>query len=500
MTVFRIILLRILALLLFAGCVAAQWPQFRGPNGSGIGKSPQLPIDFGPGKQVAWKTDLPPGHSSPILSGDRLFLTAVEGGTRAELSVGKMVDKGGKLYTICLNRNTGVILWKKEVPRPRLEQYQPTNSPASPTPVTDGKSVFVFFGDFGLIAYDFAGNERWRVPLGPFNNPNGHGSSPILVDDLLVLLCDQDTNSYLLAVDKNSGRVRWKVERPDVTRSYTTPGVVRRASGPIELIVPGSYNLVSYNARTGEKLWWINGLSWQPKSTPVIDGDVVYAHWWENGGEAEQPTETLTFEEILSRFDANHDKKITREEFAAEPRLQRGFPDTDLGSDGFVDERDWNFYRARRASRNALLAVRLGGRGDLTGSANILWRMQKFLPNSPSPLLYEGVLYLIKDGGILTSLNPKTGEILKQGRLTGALDTYYASPIASGGHVYLLSHQGKMTVLKAGASWEIVGGADFEDECFATPAIADDSIYLRTRSALFCFRKDATVATAAEQR
>ena len=424
----------------------------------------------------------------------------MEGGTRAELSVGKMVDKGGKLYTICLNRNTGVILWKKEVPRPRLEQYQPTNSPASPTPVTDGKSVYVFFGDFGLIAYDFAGNERWRVPLGPFNNPNGHGSSPILVDDLLVLLCDQDTNSYLLAVDKNSGRVRWKVERPDVTAFVYHTGRRPAASGPIELIVPGSYNLVSYNARTGEKLWWINGLSWQPKSTPVIDGDVVYAHWWENGGEAEQPTETLTFEEKLTAVrreprQENHARRVRRRAAAAE-RISR----YRFGERWIRGRARLELLSARRASRNAMLAVRLGGRGDLTGSANILWRMQKFLPNSPSPLLYEGVLYLIKDGGILTSLNPKTGEILKQGRLTGALDTYYASPIASGGHVYLLSHQGKMTVLKAGASWEIVGGADFEDECFATPAIADDSIYLRTRSALFCFRKDATVATAAEQR
>ena len=298
--------------------------------------------------------------------------------------------------------------------------------------------MYVFFGDFGLISYDFKGAERWRLPLGPFNNTNGHGSSPVLVDDLLVLLCDQDSDSYIIAVDKSSGRVRWKVERPEVTRSYSTPAVIKRANGSAELIVPGSYTLTSYDARTGEKLWWITGLSWQPKSTPVVDGDIVYAHWWENGGESEQPAETPTFDEVLARFDANHDRKLTADEVASDERMKRGFADNDLGRDGFSTNAI-GIYRARRNSRNTLLAVKTGARGDLTGTKSILWRMQKFLPNVPSPLLYKGVLYLIKDGGILTAVDARTGEILKQGRLTGAVETYYASPIAAGDHVYLMS-------------------------------------------------------------
>jgi outer membrane protein assembly factor BamB len=170
--------------------------------------------------------------------------------------------------------------------------------------------------------------------------------------------------------------------------------------------------------------------------------------------------------------------------------MQRGFADNDLNSDGFVDEREWNFYRGRRASRNALLAVRTGARGDLTDSRNILWRMQKFLPNVPSPLLYRGVLYLVKDGGILTSVDPKTGKILKQGRLPNALDTYYSSPVAGAGYVYLISQPGKMTVLKAGGEWEVVASNDLEDECYATPAIADNFLYVRTRGALYCFRAE----------
>ena len=477
---------------LFLFCTAmllAQWPQFRGPNGSGVGESSaRLPVRFGPTASVAWKTALPSGHSSPVIWGDRIFLTAAEPGQRKSVALGKIIDVGGKLYTICLDRPTGKILWKREAPRPRLEPYQPTNSPASPSPVTDGKRVYVFFGDFGLLAYGFDGAESWRLPLGPFNNINGHGSSPILVDNLLVLLCDQDTGSYLLAADKETGRVKWKAERPHVTRSYTTPAVLRPARGAAEVIVPGSHELAGYDAGSGEKLWWIHGMSWQPKSTPVIDGEMVYAHWWEAGGEAEAPAQTPPFAEILAKYDSNHDGKLSAEELAPDPRLQKGLPNSDLDGDGYLDERDWNAYRARRASRNALLAVRHGGRGDLTDGHNVLWSMQKFLPNVPSPLLYRGVLYLIKDGGILTSVDPATGRILKQGRLPGALDVYYASPIAGAGNVYLLSQSGKMTVLKAGGQWEVSSLNDFEEDCFATPAIAGSSIYVRTRQTLYCFR------------
>ena len=218
---------------------------------------------------------------------------------------------------------------------------------------------------------------------------------------------------------------------------------------------------------------------WQHRLCPLV------GERWRSG---RPHGSTPSFEDIAQRFDANKDGKISLEEFAAEPRLQRGFSDNDLAGDGYVDERDWNFYRARRNARNTLLAVKTGARGDLTGVSSILWRMQKFLPNVPSPLLYNEVLYLIKDGGILTAVNAKTGEILKQGRLTGALETYYASPVAANGHVYLMSQGGKLTVVKAGPQWEIASTNDFEDEAYATPAIVENAIYIRTRGALYCFR------------
>lgn len=468
--------------------LAQEWPQFRGPNGRGVAQSAKsLPKEIAPDRNVKWRITVPPGHSSPVIWGDRLFLTAAEGGTRRDLEPGRMVDPGGKLLTISLNRHTGKIIWSREAPRPRLEKYQPANTPASTSPVTDGRSVFVFFGDFGLLSYDIEGHERWRLPLGPFNNPNGHGSSPILYQDILYLLCDQDTDSYLLAVDKDSGKVKWKVARPESTRSYSTPAIVQPASGPAELVVPGAYQMTSYDTRTGEKLWWVRGLSWQPKAAPQVEGDIVYAHWWESGGEAEEPAETPELRQMLSKFDRNGDGKLSSEELATEPKLQRGLSDIDLNSDGLIDDRDWNFHRAKRASRNTLIAVRAGGRGDVTNSPRVLWRMQKYLPSLPSPLLYEGIIYLIKDGGILTAAGTADGTLFKQSRLPSAIDTYYASPVAGAGLIYTVSQQGKATVIRAGADWQVVSSSDFGEPVTATPAIAGDRLYLRTRSTLYCF-------------
>jgi outer membrane protein assembly factor BamB len=477
--------MRLYALFLAALPIFGQWPQFRGPNGSGVAEAHNLPVEFGPEKNVVWSVDLPPGHSSPVIARGRIFLTAMDGESLTRIGRDKAADSGqGKLWTICLDQATGKTLWRSPVPRPRREQYQVTNSAASPSPVTDGQNVYVFFGDFGLLAFDWNGKEQWRLPLGPFNNMNGHGTSPILEGDLLLLLCDQDAGSFLIAVDKNTGRVRWRVERPEITRGYATPAIFHPKSGPAEVIVPGAYLLVSYAVETGEKLWWVRGMSWHPKSLPVISGDMIFVHSWETGGEVETPTETPTFEETLATYDANKDGKLSREELPE--RMRNSFADLDLDQDGTVDRREWDFYRARRAARNSLLAVRHGGRGDLTAT-NVVWSMQKFLPNVPSPLYHEGVLYIVKDGGIMTSLDPANGKILKQARLSGAPGTYYSSPVAGDGKIYAISLEGKVSVIKAGAQWEVIGVNDLGDDCLATPAIVDDRIYIRTRNRLYCF-------------
>ena len=168
------------------GLFGADWPQLRGPNGSGLcplcGK---LPTEFGPQKNVLWKTELAPGKSSPVLVGDRIFLTASE---------------GDDLMTICLSRTTGKVQWQRSVRAAKREAQHTLNHRAAPTPVTDGKSVFVFFADFGLVAYDFEGKQRWQLPLGPFNSQHGVVASPVYADGRVILVCDTDTDAYIIAV------------------------------------------------------------------------------------------------------------------------------------------------------------------------------------------------------------------------------------------------------------------------------------------------------------
>jgi outer membrane protein assembly factor BamB len=344
----------------------------------------------------------------------------------------------------------------------------------------------VFFGDFGLLSYGPDGEERWRLPLGPFNNANGHGSSPVLFDGKLVLICDQDTNSYLLAVDPSNGHVLWKTMRPEYTRGYATPAIYRPKSGAAELIVPGSFEVASYALNTGEKLWWVRGMAWQLKSVPLIDRDHIFVTGWEIGGDQERRSNVPEFSKVLGQFDADHDGKLSRRELPSSFGGQ-WWADNDLDHDGMIDAREWQFYQTRDAAENCIVAIRAGGHGDVTKS-HVLWRYRKALPNTSSPLLYQGVLYLVRDG-ILTTLNPETGEVYKQARLSGALGSYWSSPVAADGKIFLANEEGKIVTVRADGAWEILAISDLEEDIFSTPAILDGRIYVRTRAALYCFAK-----------
>ncbi len=466
------LLASILACLCLRESRATDRPQFRGLNGSGVADSPGLPVRFGPDENVIWKTSLPPGHSSPVLSENRIFATGVE-------------DE--KLFTICLDRATGKTLWRREVPRYRKEELHKANNPASPSPVTDGKNVYVFFADFGLISFGPEGQERWKLPLGPFNNPMGMGASPVLAENKVLMICDQESGSFFLAVDKDTGQVKWRVERPEFTRGFATPVLFKPEGGPLQAIVSGSLQLTAYSVETGKEVWWTRGLTWQMKSTPVMNRDTIYVHGWAGGADPGEQEEISAFEEILKKLDKNNDRKLSKEEIA-DPKIINDWQYMDLDRDAYLGERDWRFYQARRSVQNAVLAFRLGGKGDMT-EASFLWRYQKSLPNVPSPLLYNDVLYLMKEGGILTALDAKTGKVLKQGRLQGALGDYFASPVAGADKVFTVSQEGKVTVLKPGADWEILAINDLGDECYATPAMADGRLYVRSKSMLYCFGK-----------
>ena len=455
------------------------WSQFRGTNASGVSDDPgdtELPTNFGPDQNVVWKTPLPAGHSSPVLTGDRIFVTAHD---------------ANKLFVISLDRTNGKVMWRREVPKPRSQELHKNNSPASPSPVTDGQNVTAFFTDFGLISFDRNGKERWRTPMGPFNNPFGMGSSPILAGDKLLLNCDSETDSFFLAVDKNTGKVKWRVERPDATRGFSTPILFQPAKGGLQVLVAGSLKLSAYEVATGKEVWWIRGLTWQIKPTPVFGRDAIYILGWAGGADPGQQEDVPTFEEALKKFDADKDGKLSTDELQ-NPKMQKDWRELDLDRDGLMGRRDWEAYRAKRSVQNGLLAYRIDSRkemrGDLTES-HFMWRYQKSLPNTPSPLFYKDTLYLMKEGGVLTSLDPATGAVLKQGRLREAPGDYYSSPVAAGGKIFTVSEEGKVTVLRAGGDWEVLATNDMDDICHATPAIAGGKIYLRTRNMLYCFGK-----------
>jgi outer membrane protein assembly factor BamB len=293
--------------------------------------------------------------------------------------------------------------------------------------------------------------------------------------------------SYIIALSKKDGRVAWKTDRPEAKSGHSTPILYDPEGGSTQIIVPGSFLLTGYSVETGEKIWWVSGLSFEMKSTPVMQNKTVYVNGY--GSPMNQPGQQIAiapFEEALAG-DGNGDSRLTQEE--VDERTKSMFSFIDLNGDGFLDSADWGFYRASMASTNGMLAIKAEGKGDMTDS-NVLWQYHRSVPQLPSPLLYGGVLYMVNDGGIVTSFKPESGEVIAQGRLEGAVDKYYASPVAADGKIYFASEQGKVAVLEPGGSLKPIKVSDVGDMCYATPAISNGRIYLRTPNTLYCFGKE----------
>ena len=459
---------------LVTGVTAAgppDWSRFRGPNGSGISTATGIPTEFGPAKNVVWRTAMPKGHSSPVLLDDRIYLTGL---------------RDGSLVTLALDRHAGRILWEREAPRVPTKVVDKRNNPASPSPAVERDGVYVFFPDYGLIAYDAAGKERWAMPLGPFSNIYGMGASPVIVGDLLVLVCDQSLGSFIMAVDKRSGRIKWKVDRPEARSGHSTPVIWRDQEGKDQILVPGSFLLTSYEAATGRKLWWVRGLSFEMKSTPVIGGDTVYVNGY--GAPVNDPGNKVKVppaDEVWKTSDADGNKLLTKAEF---PKYTAGwwFEAADLDASGSLTPGEWEYYRAALDSENGMLAIRLGGTGDMTDVA-VRWKYQRSVPQLPSPLLYGGVLYMVNDNGIITTLNPDTGVVLKQGRLTGALGPHFASPVAADGHIFFTTEAGAIVVVAPGGDFAPLAINPLGEDTYATPAFADGRLYVRTTATLYAF-------------
>jgi outer membrane protein assembly factor BamB len=462
--------MRILCLVvLLAGAASGQWERFRGPNGAGVSESAGLPVEFGPAKNLVWRVELPPGHSSPVISAGHIYLTAVE---------------HDQLYTFCVDQSSGRILWRREAPRPRREKLHSLNNPASPSPVTDGENVYVFFPDFGLLSYTRDGVERWRRMFGPFRNLYGIGASPVLADDVVALVIDQDKDSFIVAVGRSNGKIRWQKPRPEALSGASTPAVMKTGGGPELILAPGSFRMDVYSARDGEAVWWVRGLPSEMKSAPVVVGDRVYVSGFNTPeNDPGKQISLPTWKELLAREDTNQDGAIQKEE--ADERTKRYWDFIDTEGRGRIEEKEWNLHLAVMRAENGLYAFQMGSRGDATGK--LVWKYQRSVPQLPSIVVYQDVVYMLNDKGVLTTLNAATGQMLRQDRVRGVSENYYASPVAGDGKVFLASHPGVVAVLRAGGQQELLAANRLDEEIFATPAIAGGKLYVRTVSALYCF-------------
>lgn len=451
-----------------AAPAAGQWGQFRGPNGSGVDTGTGYPVAFSPTSGVVWKADVPFGRSSPVIAGSRVYVTATE---------------GDRLVTIAFDAATGREAWRRGIARPRTQAIYKANDPASPTPAADADGVVAFFADFGLAAYGPDGKERWTRPLGPFKNFYGMAGSPIIAGDTVILVCDQMSGSFMLALDRRTGRERWRRERPGTTVSWTTPMVFAPGGGADpQLVVLSSTRLDGYTLATGEPRWWMPLSSMGAIGTTIAHGDTVIVSTLANNEPWMEPLESA-----LKTFDADKDGRLSRAEYATEKGFGEHFGWVDANGDGLIDTTEYNDARAMGVGEYGVAAIKPAGlRGKVDPGAAV-WRFKKNLPFVPTPVAYDGLVYMVKTGGIITAIDPATGMATKEGRSKDAPGDYTASPIAADHKVFLASVNGRITVLKAGREWEVLGVNDLGDEIHATPALAGGRLYVRTRGTLYCF-------------
>ena len=472
---------------------AGSWPQFRGPDGSGVaavGASP--PVEFGPDRSVLWRVAVPSGVSSPCVSGDRIFLTAFD-------------ETAKRLETLFLARETGAVLWRRAAPAAEIEDVHGASSPASGTPAADGERVVVYFGSFGLLCYDRDGNELWKLPTPRPQRRFGSGTSPVLAGDLVLLNRDEQPEPQLLAVDAGTGEVRWRQLHaagfgPGAGEGYATPVV---SDGTVILHRPDG--IAAYVVKDGRKRWWVSAMT-TACSTPVVADGTVYAATWNNFGEPELRAMLPVFDELVKEHDKDGDGLVRRQEFPEDLSLSRRpgageggggevravwfFDQIDLNKDGKVGLLEWAAAATlvglmSSRSEHGLIAVHPTGEGNQTASG-VVWREKKYVPEVPSPLVYGGFVYAVKDGGILTCLDAATGKPTYRKRL-GAAGSYYASPVAADGRVYFASREGIVTVIKSGDAFEVLARNDLGEAISATPAIVDDVIYMRTAGNLYAF-------------
>ena len=407
-----------LLLMTFVIARADNWPQWRGPNLNGVSNEKNLPLKWSTEENVAWKVPLP-GYSgsTPIIWRDRIFLNVAD---------------GDNLFLWCLNKTNGEVVWKRPLGSGNVKMRKQNMS--SPSPVTDGRSVYVMTGTGILKGFDFTGNELWARDIqkeyGQFGLNWGYASSPLLFDDSLYIQVlhgmKTDDASYVMRIDKQTGKTLWKVDRPtnairESPDSYTTPALLRYGK-TTEIVITGGDCVTGHDPATGKELWRANGLnpdnnpSYRIVASPIIFDDIIYA-----------PT------------------------------------------------------RIR-----PLLALKAGGRGDIT-SSHVLWSTANG-PDVPTPVTDGKYFYVVNDRGIVFCLDAKTGaEVYTQQRIKPG--TYSGSPVLADGKIYVTNEDGLTTVVAAGPKFEVLAENPLNDYVLSSPAISDGQIFIRTAGHLYAIGK-----------
>lgn len=450
----------------------AAWPQFRGPNGSGVAEGQKPPVEFGPNKNLKWKVKAPSGLSSPIVVGDKLVITAFE---------------DGKLYTIAYVRATGKEAWRQQAPAKQIEGYfKKGGSPAASTPATDGTRIFSFFGSSGVFCYDLAGKELWRyeMPTAVTNGNFGTGSSPVVADGLVVIVRDEMKGSKIIALDSAKGEVRWQKARLSPT-SFTTP-VLFGTSDEKQVVVASHARIIAYDLKTGAEKWFVTGTASGPCASPVVAEGQLYFAGWSPGPDEEM--KMPTFDGLLKMLDKNNSGALEQDEMKKTP-FEDFFESWDTNKDGKVTRDEWDgLTKFMEEGKTGALAVKAGGAGDVT-KTHVLWKKTKGIPQVLSGIVYQGQYVMAKDGGLLTAYKT-TGEPVYMQERSLPAGPYWASPVAANGYLYFTSYvDGAVTVLKAGASSPevVANNPGLGETAGATPAIADDTLYLRTQGHLYAF-------------
>ena len=408
----------LLVIFSFSVSRAENWPQWRGPNLNGVSGETNLPSHWTPEENIAWKLAMPGwSGSTPIIWRDRIFLNVAE---------------GDDLYLWAVDRISGAPVWKKLLGGGNVKMRKQNMS--SPSPVTDGQSVYVMTGTGILKGFDFAGKELWARDIqkdyGEFGLQWGYASSPLLFEDSLYVQVlhgmKTDAPSYVLRINKTTGKTLWRIERPtnaerESPDSYTTPGLLRHGKN-VEIVITGGDCVTGHDRATGKELWRANGLnpdnnpSYRIVASPVIFGDIIYA-----------PTRV-----------------------------------------------------------KPLLALRAGGRGDVT-SSHVLWSTVNG-PDVPTPVTDGKYFYVVNDRGIMWCLDAKTGkEIYGPQRIKAG--TYSSSPVLADKKIYVTNEEGLTTVVKAGPMFEVVAENPLNDYCLSSPAISEGQLFIRTATHLFCIGK-----------